>query len=228
MKGAVIMKTLEEELARYMPEVWSPPDEELTGLLIVLCGFDGSGKSTQVGMLAKKFTTLGKEVVITRQPTDWYRSQPAVQSLLRGGRKEDALYLALLAATDRRAHINQTILPALRQGTVVISDRYLYSTFCYFLLRGLSVKRIAELNRCIPRPSAAFYLDVPAETLMDRIVQRDGGLVKREERSVESISSAITTFRLLSSGEHSLTRVDGTRSIGQVHSEIWRNCNSYI
>ena len=222
------MATLEKELERYMPQVWSPPDEELTDLLIVLCGFDGAGKSTQVRMLAEKFIALGKEVVTTHQPTDWYRSQPTVQSFLRGDEKGDALHLALLAAADRRAHIVQTIVPALRRGAVAISDRYLYSTFCYFLLRGLSVKRIAEMNQCIPRPTTAFYLDVPSEVLRDRIIQRDGGLPKQEERSIGSISNVIASFRLLSNGKHSLIRVDGTQSIRQVHSEIWCNCNRCI
>ena len=221
------MKGLEEELQKYMPKVWRQSDEGCTGLLFVLCGFDGSGKSTQVRLLADKFITLGREVVVTRQPTDWYRNQPIVQSFLRGDGNEDALQLALLAAADRRAHIVQTIVPALLKGAVVITDRYLYSTFCYFLLRGLSVKRIAELNQCIPRPTEAFYLDVPPETLMERIVKRDGDVVKREERSITSISDIVSAFRRMSKGKHSLTCVDGTQSIQQVHNYIWRSCSKY-
>ena len=222
------MELLAQALEQYFPGVWSPPDRKSTGLLFALCGFDGSGKTTQVRILADKLTSLGKEVVVTRQPTNWYRSQPAVHSFLGEGGEEDALHLALLAAADRRAHIIQTVIPALRRGAVVISDRYLYSTFCYFLGRGLSVKRIAELNRCIPRPTVAFYLDLPPETLIKRIIERDGRLLKREERSIDTVSAVVSTFRLLCEGDHSLMYVDGSRDIRQVHGDIWRSCSRYI
>src|SRR5690349_9651986 len=108
------------------------------GLLISIVGFDGSGKTTQVSALADRFRKMGKTVVETYQPTDWYRQQTMVRHFHdKGGSPDTARILALCAAADRLKHVHEVIRPALEKGDVVICDRYVYATFGVFIHRGI-------------------------------------------------------------------------------------------
>src|SRR5688500_9154814 len=116
-----IVEALEESLGVL------PCDGE--GKLIVFCGFDGCGKSTQIERLARNLEAAGKSVLITKQPSDWYRESRIVRDFLaKGGCATKAKILALYAAADRLKHVHEVILPAVRAGKHVICDRYVYSS----------------------------------------------------------------------------------------------------
>src|SRR5688572_5725344 len=103
------------------------------GLLISIVGFDGSGKTTQIENVASALRATGREVIETRQPTDWYRELAEVRTFHdHGGSADSAHILALLAAADRRRHVMEVIDPALARGAVVLCDRYVYATFGVF------------------------------------------------------------------------------------------------
>lgn len=170
----------------------APPS---TGVLLAICGLDGSGKSTQVDVAATALRRTGWDVVTTRQPTDWYRGRPDVRRFLRsGGAVGVAGELARLAAEDRRRHVSKVIEPALRRGAAVVTDRYVYSSIAYFAHRGVPPNEIITLNAGIPRPHLALFLDAPPDVLQERIRARDGGLLKKEEQSSESLASIRETF----------------------------------
>ena len=189
------------------------------GQLIAIVGFDAAGKSTQVSELAKRFRETGKEVVETKQPTEWYRCNELVQSFLDvGGSREQAKVLALLAAVDRLVHVQKVILPALERGAVVICDRYVYATFAVFSHRGLEPQFIAQINEGIPEPDIAYFLDVPAEDLGKRLVERDGDSLKFEEQSIDRIESIVQCYRSMSP---LLEVIDGTRPIEEVTDMLW-------
>jgi len=111
-----------------------------SGKLFVVCGIDGSGKSTQISNLARYLEEKSYEVVKTRQPTDMYRQDAVVRAALNLDISPHVVAeeLALFSAFDRARHIREVINPALAQGKIVLSDRYVYSTFAYFLSRGLT------------------------------------------------------------------------------------------
>lgn len=188
------------------------------GKLIVLCGFDGSGKTTQVSNLGEHYRNLGQDVLIERQPTNNYRNDPRVQKFLRdGGGKEDAKILALLVAADRHDHIKNIIKPALADGKTVICDRYVYSSLALFRHRSLSVDFLCEINSDIPKPDFAFYFDVPGHELLARIKKRGDTKMQFEESKVEYVDSICNNFKLM---KDDLIIIDGTQSPDMVFDSM--------
>lgn len=199
-------------------EVFSP-SRVFPGRLISIVGFDAAGKTTQVEELGKRFRELGNEVIETRQPTDWYRSNDLVQSFQSmGGSNEEARILALVAAADRLLHVKEVIVPALERGAIVICDRYVYATFAVFIHRGVEVDLLVEINKGIPQPERAYFLDVPTEELVKRLGQRDGGNLHFEELAEDRIESIVRTYRELGP---LLKAIDGTKPVQEVTEMIW-------
>ena len=201
-------------------EVFSSYDR-LLGRLISVVGFDAAGKTTQVEELGKRFREIGKEVVETRQPTDWYRNDELVQSFhARGGSSEEARILSLMAAADRLLHVRDVIVPALERGATVICDRYVYATFAVFIHRGVELEFLVEINKGIPEPEHAYFLDVPAKELLRRLSERDGSNLQFEEQAIEIIESIVRTYRRMGS---MLKRIDGTMPVHRVAQAIWND-----
>lgn len=200
------------------------PDKAYPGLLISIVGFDASGKTTQISALAERFRNIGREVLETRQPTDWYRNEGSVQHFHdAGGSRERARILSLFAAADRHRHVQEVILPSLSKGLVVICDRYVYATFGVFIHRGVDPEFLVTINQGVPRPRHAFYLDVRTETLLHRLRLRDGDNLKFEERDPKRIESITSTYDAM--GSH-LTRIDGARPPEQVTDAMWAACRA--
>lgn len=199
-----------------LAQIYAPRDDP--GLLISIVGFDGAGKTTQVEQVAAELRAAGREVIETRQPTDWYRQLRQVQTFHdQGGSAQTAHILALLAAADRRRHVQEEINPALQRGAVVICDRYVHATFGVFVHRGVDFRFLATINASIPRPDLAFYLRVPTQELRSRLQRRDADNLKHEERTSARIESIIGVYEEL--GDE-LIAIDGTEAPDSVTARI--------
>ena len=188
------------------------------GTLISVIGFDGSGKTTQIEAIANEYRKHNKDVLITVQPTDWFRNQSINRHFLEhGGSEVQARILALMSAADRINHVHEVILPALNEGRVIICDRYVYAAFGVFVHRGVESKFISDINKGVPRPDYAFYLNVSPEILIKRLNSRDKGMLKYEERDEERIVSITNTYEKMGS---QLIRIDGNQEIEQVTNSI--------
>ena len=109
-------------------------NSDYSGLFIVLEGIDGTGKSTQTQRLATYFSALGWEVVLSREPTDGPWGKKLRESATTGRLEpEQELEYFLL---DRKEHVENLILPSLKDDKVVILDRYYFSTMAYQGCRG--------------------------------------------------------------------------------------------
>ena len=141
------------------------------GLFIVLEGIDGTGKSTQTQRLASYFSALGREVVLSREPTDGPWGKKLRESATTGRLEpEEELEYFL---HDRKEHVENLILPSLREGKVVILDRYYFSTMAYQGCRGFDPAEIRRRNEeFAPRPDHLFILDIDVETALQRIGHR--------------------------------------------------------
>lgn len=189
-----------------------------SGKLISVIGFDGSGKTTQLLALADYFKAKNLEVVETRQPTNWYREQDIVQLFHNnGGGVDEAKILSLIAAADRHKHVKDIIDPALRDGKVVLCDRYVYATYGVFIHRGVDAEFLTTINKGVPRPDYAFYLKVPIDDLLERLKKRDGNDLKFEERSRDRVESIIRTYEEM--GTHLIT-IDGNQEPEKVTKDI--------
>jgi dTMP kinase len=177
-------------------ESWTAMEGTSRGTLITVEGLDGSGKSTLVRNLVSRLGRDGRKVVVTREPGGPARLEgeyPSVAQILRKVLVEphalgiteklphEATLFLFIAA--RFAHMNATVLPALREGAVVLCDRFYGSTFA-FQLYGLELmsrhnpaaKRL-YLDACsmLPRhPDAYVYLSAPDEVLAERRRRRTG------------------------------------------------------
>lgn len=190
------------------------------GRLIAVEGFDGAGKTTQIELLHRRLAELGHNVVLTRQPSDWYRQSELVQQFLNnGGTPETVRALALFAAADRVRHCSNVIIPALARGQTVISDRYVFSSVAFFWSRGIDPEFIRTINQGIPRPDCAIYLDVKAEIVRERLLARDGDKLKHEENSIETINRVMGNFRSLAP-ELNIVAAQAERE--EVFREIWQ------
>ena len=145
----------------------------MKGKFVVIEGLDGSGKSTQVKRLAASLKDRGIEAVITREPTDGYIGKYLRDMLSKSDNKDMALQGALFLA-DRLDHITNPvngIKSYLDKGITVICDRYYYSSFAY---QGTAADMnwVMDMNLNAPSiltPDICIFLDVSAETCMDRL-----------------------------------------------------------
>ncbi len=143
------------------------------GFLIALEGVDGSGKSTQAGLLAGSLKKDGYPVVLTREPTNGPAGQQ-LRSYLKGPARhlspEEELSLFL---EDRRGHVSQIISPSLARGKIVISDRYYYSSVAYQGALGLDPDDILAANQSFaPAPDLVFLLVLPVAEALHRLARK--------------------------------------------------------
>lgn len=139
------------------------------GLLIAFEGIDGTGKSSQLRMLASTLELSGYQVVITREPTDGPHGR-RIRSLFTGrARITPAEELELFMA-DRREHVREVIEPALDSGRIVLTDRYYLSTAAYQGAAGQDPEAIMAANeRFAPVPDLVLLLTLPPDQSIHRI-----------------------------------------------------------
>lgn len=149
--------------------------EEFPGIFVTFCGVDGTGKTTMINMLSEKFEGIGYRVLKTKQPTDAVRQSELFRRFVDTGSHDGLEYrsLSLLTVSDRVQHSTQEILPRLRKGEVVISDRYFYSALVNLRARGYKDDQwIYEIARYLPCPDRAIFLNIDFDISIERVRQR--------------------------------------------------------
>ncbi|MEO8616443.1 MAG: dTMP kinase [Luteolibacter sp.] len=151
------------------------------GLFIVIEGIDGTGKSTQVRRLGEWFLSEGREVVLSREPTDGPWGKKLRESASTGRLSpEDELQYFL---NDRRQHVEELIAPSLAAGKVVILDRYYFSSMAYQGARGFDPIEIRRRNEeFAPLPDLLLILDLDVDTAHARIGVRGDTANEFEKR----------------------------------------------
>ena len=205
----------------------------MTGRFITFEGGEGTGKSTQAGLLAEKLKALCIGVQLTREPGGSVGAEVMRHVLLSGAAKPlgpDAE--ALLFAAARIDHLDMLIRPTLKRGGWVICDRFADSTRVYQgVLGNVDPKTIRALERIVvgeTKPDLTFVLDVPAEEGLRRASARRGtGAADRfEAETLEFHQKLRQAFLGLADQEPDRCIViDATRPREQVADEIWRIVN---
>jgi dTMP kinase len=143
---------------------------EYPGKLFVVEGIDGSGKSTQLGLLAKWLAAEGHRVFVT----EW-NSSALVKAATKSGKKKNALTpmtFSLLHATDFADRLLYKIIPPLKAGMIVLADRYAYTAFARDATRGVDRQWVRDLYSFGVKPDLALYFRVPIEVSLDRLMAR--------------------------------------------------------
>lgn len=187
------------------------------GLLIVLEGIDGSGKTTQARTLVRRLRRQGLDAVYLREPTGGRWGREIRRLAVRAGSctPEEELDLFL---KDRREDVAKNIGPALAAGRIAVLDRYYFSTIAYQGAKGLDPDRIRRLNeRFAPRPDIVFVLDVPAGRGLARISgrRRRDELFEREDY-LDRVRALFRSFR-----GRAVVHVDAGRDLRTIGREIW-------
>lgn len=140
------------------------------GRFIVLEGTDGTGRSTQIALLREWLETEGFGVI----HTGLTRGRLAGEGLkkAKSGTTLGQLTLDLFYATDFADRLENEILPALRAGFVVLTDRHVWSIMARSIVRGMDPDWLRDLYRFAPMPHAVLYLKVGTENLIPRVLAR--------------------------------------------------------
>lgn len=151
------------------------PGMDLSGLpgkLFVIEGTDGVGRTTQINLLKPWLEQEGRAVLVTGMS----RSTLAGRGIKRAkeGNTLGRVTLTLFYATDFADRLEKEIVPALRAGFVVLTDRYIYSLMARAFVRGIDPAWIRNLYRFAIKPDAVFYLRVGVEDLIPRVVFSHG------------------------------------------------------
>ncbi len=186
------------------------------GILIVLEGIDGAGKTTQINRLAEVYEGEGFAVVVGKEPTDQSRWGIQIRSSARDGRlgpeEETEAFIA-----DRRQHVAAVIRPALEAGKIVLLDRYYLSTVAYQGVRGIDPVGLLERNEeFAPQPDVAVILEVSPEVGLSRIASRGDSQTHFERR--ELLARSAELFRAIDRGY--ILRLDGTLAIEEITTAI--------
>jgi dTMP kinase len=196
------------------------------GRFIALEGIDGSGTTTQRGALASALRARGHVVLETNEPSSGSIGRLARERLAQDAAALDRGALALLFAADRLDHVATEIEPALAAGRVVITDRYVMSSWVYQAL-DCDPAWVRAINERAPWPDLTFVLDVPAGEAMRRVLARRGGAgpeLEIYETTPLQERLAAGYSALAREGLPHVERIDGTRAPDEVSARLVAAC----
>jgi dTMP kinase len=184
------------------------------GVFICIEGLDASGKTTHTHRLVQNLRRKGFDAVYTTEPSRGEIGKFIRAYILQRKSRVPSVVEALLFAVDRFDHVEKEIKPALEEGKIVVSDRYVYSSLAYQGAAGLDLKWIEEINRLTLPPDLAIYIDVPPEVVVKRI-RREKSVMERLETQ-RRVRDVYMTF--VENGR--LVPVDGNRRKNEVAKDI--------
>lgn len=184
------------------------------GKLICIEGVDGSGKTTQAKMLVRNLRGKNYDAVYTTEP-----SAGKIGALIRGfvlsrkSRVPIALE-ALLFAADRVDHVETEVEPLLKQGKIVVCDRYLFSSLAYQGAAGLDLHWMDCINKFALKPDLTLFLDVSPDVAISRLKRKKsvmetlGNLVKVRDSYLDLVQ------------QRRMVALDGNKSVGEIAKDV--------
>ncbi len=202
---------------------------EITGSLIVIEGMDGSGRSTQIALLQEWLESEGFAV----QTSGLRRSNLVGRDIdeLLAKNAVTRLTLALMYATDFFDQMEHRILPALRSGTVVLADRYIFTLIGRGVVRGINRDYIGGLYAMALRPHLTFWLNVRPETAFGREFRKAQAISYWEAGRDMSLSHDLywsfiryqtmikREFEVMAK-KHNFIELDGEASVSAVNKQL--------
>jgi dTMP kinase len=183
------------------------------GVFICIEGLDGCGKTTQAKLLAKKLRK-SHNAFYTAEPSRGEIGTFIRKRCLYTEKRLSTVVEALLFAADRVEHVESEVLPALHEGRLVISDRYIYSSLAYQGAAGLSLDWIEKINEHALKPDLAIFIDVDLKTVMNRLKSKKSVMENME--TLQKVRDVYLKF--VAKGE--LVRLDGNRAKDEVSEAL--------
>lgn len=203
-------------------------DELLPGRLVVIEGTDGVGRSTQLNLLRPWLESSGYAVMDTEM-TRSVLAGPGLKQA-KAGHTLGPITLNLFYATDFVDRFESQILPALRAGFIVLTDRYIYSLMARAIVRGADSQWIRSIYGLALKPDAVFYLKIGLDDLIPRVLQSGGfdywesGMDMRLgadlfESFVNYQTLLLTQFELMTS-EYGFQVIDASLPVEQLSEQL--------
>jgi dTMP kinase len=207
-------------------------------LFLTFEGMDGSGKTTQMRLLAERLRAHGREVLETAEPGGT-RIGIEIRRILLDAANQELRPTAemLLYFACRAQNVDEWIMPALAAGKIVLSDRFTDSTLVYQGCgRGLGADAVMALDRIACRglvPDLTLLIDIDAETSLARAHARNAsephGETRMDEQSLEFHRQVYQAYHALAAREPERFRViDGRAGVEPIAAEIWRAVAPYV
>lgn len=201
------------------------------GLLFVLEGIDGSGKTAVCESLVTLLTEEGHDVLALREPTNLSKWVLEIRARSVSGQLTPDEELELFIR-DREWHIKNRILPALRDGRIVVMDRYFFATGAYqSTSTGIHWKDILRRNReeiHAPEPDLVLLLDIPAEVGLQRVLGRKGQMNVQFEKLERLVRVREAYLEMARQDTATFLVIDATQPLEQVVSEVHRRIEYVI
>jgi len=191
------------------------------GVFICIEGLDGSGKSTQAKLLTKKLNKAGFNAVNTAEPSQAKIGKFIRKRLFEKARMPTSVE-ALLFAADRIEHVQNEVKPALAEGKIVVSDRYVYSSLAYQGSAGLSLDWIETVNANALKPDLCIFVDVEPAVVLERLKRKKSVMENLEtQQKVREIY-----LKYVQRGELSL--IDGGKSKSEVLDALYAQVMDFL
>lgn len=194
------------------------------GRFIVFEGIDGSGTTSQVGLLLDRWLRQGIPVRRTAEPSSGPVGRLVRTLLGQTAAGFDPHAMALLFAADRRDHLCREVLPLLEEGVHVVCDRYLMSSLVYQVAAGVPRAFVEQANAGVRPPDLTLLLSVPPQIGAARRRARAGAVeIYDDADTQERVAQAYAeeAARLSRSGA-AVQVLDGGGTLEQVAAEIDR------
>ncbi len=192
---------------------------EPRGMFIALEGIDGSGTSTQTRLLARRLRDGGYRVLETCEPSRGPIGRMIRERLSTRSEPIEPATLALLFAADRLEHVAREIEPALAEGVIVISDRYVLSSLVYQSLE-CDAAWVAEINRHARWPDLCVLVSLPFEAAVSRVAARQGEEERFDAPDLQRRLADGYQRALEAQAPGPIAAVDGSRSVDEVTAAL--------
>lgn len=203
------------------------------GIFIALEGIDGSGKSTQAGLLIERLRREGISCYATMEPTDSPIGS-LIHQILIGRIKTDNKVIAGLFVADRLDHLlNEVngIAAKIKEGTTVVTDRYYFSSYAYNSVDMPMdwVIHANEQSAAILRPTVTVFIDVDPDTALERITRNrfHQELFEKKSRLVKVREKYLEAFERLK-GVENVVIIDGKQDSATIADNIWEVLRGYF
>lgn len=208
----------------------------MRGRFITFEGIDGSGKSTQLRMLAGDLRARGLDILATCEPGGTPLGRRLREAFLETEETVAPRAELLLFAADRAQHVELLIRPALEEGRVVISDRYADATFAYQGAgRGFDEETVSEVIHLATgglKPDLTLFFDISVETAIKRMSSRHDSEAVQNRMDLETAEFYERVRRsYLGIAEHEPDRfriIDANGAMDEIHKTVGSIVNDFL
>jgi len=190
----------------------------MKSMFIAFEGLDGSGSSTHSKLLAERLEKNRRATLHTKEPTGDTHVGKLIREILQHKWEASPEGLQLLFSADRAEHLKNEIEPALRNGQIVITDRYLFSTLAYGALE-VDYEWLKELGKKFIIPDITFLSKCDPELCIKRIIGRGSEFELFEKK--EKLEKIWKNYERIAEEFPNFHVIDTSKSIDDVDEEIW-------